>query len=84
MDALPCKMIRVIWLARTIQGTCGSRSQSTLVTGDDKIGANAVHSDFILAIAEMCRLAERSVAENLISPLQTPAAERRNREASSI
>jgi hypothetical protein len=47
------------------------RALKVLVTGDDKIGANAVHSDFILAIAEMCRLAERSVAENLDQSIAT-------------
>jgi hypothetical protein len=48
------------------------RALKVLVTDDDdKSGANAVHSDFILAIAEMCRLAERSVAENLDQSIAT-------------
>lgn len=47
------------------------RALKVLLSGDDKIGANAVHSDFILAIAEMCRLAERSVSENLDQSIAT-------------
>jgi hypothetical protein len=52
-------MIRVIWLARTMQAIRNlvDRALKVLVTGDDKLERTL----FIptLAIAEMCRLAER-------------------------
>ena len=47
------------------------RALQGLLSGDESIGANAVHSDLILAIVEMCRLAERSVAENLDQSILT-------------
>lgn len=38
---------------------------SNLLSFSEERGSGTIHSDFVLALTELCRLAERSVAENL-------------------